>query len=183
MEPVEPVQINIYQSNTCRKDLSWLHFDNVSKIQDRPNSPACSLLQQIQQFRVAIRSTRPDTTTVFYAWPHGRFIEIQSNLQRKKFHRTRQGPHSFSNRDNVRAPTWFGRESQTQYLKRWFFFKNRPIRFHFNSTSVIRPIKQNKLSHWNQHATSWPSQQFLVDHIQVHKPIQVVATGQMPDHI
>ena len=24
-EPVEPVQMNINQRNTCRKDLSWLH--------------------------------------------------------------------------------------------------------------------------------------------------------------
>ena len=28
VELVEPVQINIYQSNTYRKDLSWLHFDD-----------------------------------------------------------------------------------------------------------------------------------------------------------
>ena len=26
VEPVEPVQMNIYQNNTYRKDLSWLHF-------------------------------------------------------------------------------------------------------------------------------------------------------------
>ena len=35
VEPVQPVQINIYQSNAYRKDLSWLHFHNVSKLQDR----------------------------------------------------------------------------------------------------------------------------------------------------
>ena len=28
VEPVEPVQINICQSNTYRKGLSWLHFDD-----------------------------------------------------------------------------------------------------------------------------------------------------------
>ena len=28
VELAEPVQINIYQSNTYRKDLSWFHFDN-----------------------------------------------------------------------------------------------------------------------------------------------------------
>ena len=26
VKPVEPVQMNIYQSNVYRKDLSWLHF-------------------------------------------------------------------------------------------------------------------------------------------------------------
>ena len=35
VEPVEPVQMNIYQSNTYKKDLSWLHFDNEPKVQER----------------------------------------------------------------------------------------------------------------------------------------------------
>ena len=35
MEQVEPVQMNIYQSNTCRKNLRWLHFDNESRVQER----------------------------------------------------------------------------------------------------------------------------------------------------
>ena len=30
-------------------------------------------------------------TTVFHARPYGRFIELQSNLRRKKIHRTNQG--------------------------------------------------------------------------------------------
>ena len=44
--------------------------------------------------------------TVFHACPYGRFIEIESNLRRKKLHRMNQGSNflggSFSNRDNVR---------------------------------------------------------------------------------
>ena len=28
VEPVEPVQMNICQGNTYRKDLTWLHFNN-----------------------------------------------------------------------------------------------------------------------------------------------------------
>ena len=35
MEPVEPVQKNIYQSNTFRKDLSWLHYDNEPRVQEK----------------------------------------------------------------------------------------------------------------------------------------------------
>ena len=35
MEPVEPVQMNTYQSKTYRKDLSWLHFDNEPRVQER----------------------------------------------------------------------------------------------------------------------------------------------------
>ena len=32
VQPVEPVQMNIYQSNTYRKDLNWLHFDNEPNV-------------------------------------------------------------------------------------------------------------------------------------------------------
>ena len=59
--------------------------------------------------------------TVFHAWPYRRFIEKQSNLRRKKLHRTSQGSNflvgSLSNRDNVRAPIQFRSESQAQHLK------------------------------------------------------------------
>ena len=35
VEPVGPVQMKIYQSNTCRKDLSWVHFDDEPRVQER----------------------------------------------------------------------------------------------------------------------------------------------------
>ena len=35
MEPVEPAQMKIYQSNTYRKDFSWLHFDDEPRVQER----------------------------------------------------------------------------------------------------------------------------------------------------
>ena len=49
-------------------------------------------------------------------------------------------------RNDVRTPIQFSRERQLQHLKRWFFLKNRPIHFHINRTSVIRPVKRNQLS-------------------------------------
>ena len=56
------------------------------------------------------------------AWTYGRYIEIQSNLRRKKLHRMNKGSNflggSFSDRDNVRAPVPFARESRPQHLKR-----------------------------------------------------------------
>ena len=66
-------------------------------------------------------------TTVFHAWPYGRFIEIKSNLRRKKLHRTSQGSNlltqfnSNSNRDNGRIPIQFRIESQPSILKDDFF--------------------------------------------------------------
>ena len=35
VQPVEPVQMNMYQSNTYRKDLSWLNVDDESRVQER----------------------------------------------------------------------------------------------------------------------------------------------------
>ena len=32
MEPVQPVQMNVYQSNSYRKDLSWLNFDDEPRV-------------------------------------------------------------------------------------------------------------------------------------------------------
>ena len=89
-------------------------------------------------------------TTVFHAWPYDRFIEIESNLNRKKLHRMNQDSNfnraSFSNRDNVRASIQLGSESQPQDLKRLFPLNNRPTHFDINNTSVIITVKRNKLS-------------------------------------
>ena len=53
------------------------------------------------------RSTRPDMTTIFHARPYDGFIEIKSNLRRKKF--SNQGSNflggGLSNSGNVRAQT------------------------------------------------------------------------------
>ena len=32
MELVQPAQMNIYQSNSYRKDLSWLHFNDEPRV-------------------------------------------------------------------------------------------------------------------------------------------------------
>ena len=113
----------------------------------RTNSPAYPFLLLIQQFHVATRSTSPDITLVFHTWYIYKDIE---QPQEEKLHKTNQGSNflegCFSDRDNVRAPIQFGRKNQSQYLKRSFFLKNKPFHFHINTTSVIRPIKQNQLS-------------------------------------
>ena len=35
MEPVEPAQMNIYQSDTYKKDLNWPHFSDKPRVQER----------------------------------------------------------------------------------------------------------------------------------------------------
>ena len=154
MEPVQPVLINIYQGNTYRKDLSWLHFNHESRVQERQKVKDqlsyISVVVGYLKFQVATRSTSLDMTTVCHAIPYGRFIEIQSNPRRKKRHRTNQGSDflgsSFSNTDNVWAPTQFWRERQPQHLKQWFFLNNRSIHCHINSTTVITLVNWNQMS-------------------------------------
>ena len=34
-EPVHPAQMNIHQSNTYRKDLSWLHVSSEPRVHER----------------------------------------------------------------------------------------------------------------------------------------------------
>ena len=41
VKPVEPVQVNIHQSNTYKKDLSWLHFDDEPRVQERQQVKDC----------------------------------------------------------------------------------------------------------------------------------------------
>ena len=84
MELVEPVLKNIYQSNTYRKDLSWSHFDDGPRVQEKQHVKD----QQSCIFLFIDLGTNPAKTTVFHTWPYGRFMEIQNNLRRKKPHGT-----------------------------------------------------------------------------------------------
>ena len=104
MEPAESVQVNIYQSNTYRKDLSRLYFSNEPRVQDRQQvkKHQSYILVFVAYLTIPSRGTSPDIKKVFHAWLYGRFIEIH------KLHRTNQVLNllagSFSNRDNVRVP-------------------------------------------------------------------------------
>ena len=107
-ESVQAVQMNTCQKNTYREDGSWLNFDDEPRVQKRqqlkdkrsyiPVSVAYIL------YPSNIRSTSSDMSRVFHAKPYGRFIEIKSNLKRKKLHGMDQGLNflggSFSNRIN-----------------------------------------------------------------------------------
>ena len=104
--------------------LSWPHFNNEPRVQERQqlkDQQFCiSIFQLIWQFQVATRSTSPDMTRVIHAWLYSRFIEIQSKLRRKKNQTPNQGSNflgaSFSNRDNIRAPIQSRKESQPSIL-------------------------------------------------------------------
>ena len=176
--------MNIYQSNTYRKDLSWLHFDDVPRVQEMKDQQSYI---SVNPAIPSSRSTSPNMTAVFQ---HGRITyRDKSNLRRKKLHRTNQGSDflrgSFSNRDNVRSPIQFRRESQPQHLKRCFILKNRPIHFHINSTSVFRPVKRNQLSFSSIEITSHFLPQSTVSRRSdsSSEANSSCSTDQMPDYI
>ena len=120
----------------------WREAEN-----EGPTALHIRFLQLIQQFQVAARSTSPDMTTVFYAWLYRRFIEIQSNLRRKKLHRTIQSSSfhggSFRDRGNLRAPVQIGIE---MFNSKMIFSQEQTHSFSHHSTRVIRLIKQHELS-------------------------------------
>ena len=145
----------------------------------KTNSPAYPFLWLIQQFQVATRSTSTDMTTVFHAWLYGRFIEIQSNLRRKKLHRTNQGSNflggSFSNRDNVTAPIQLRRESQPQPS---IFTSIAPVILdQSNETSLVFPALKS---------TSYFLPQFKVSRrsdSSLEANSSCCHRSEMPDHI
>ena len=103
--------MNIYLSNICRKDLSWLRFDDEPRVQERQQvKDQQSYIFVFVLFLTILstaRSTIPDMTAVFHACLYERFIEMQSNLRRKKLHTTNQGSNfpgdSFRDRGKVRT--------------------------------------------------------------------------------
>ena len=107
---------------TYRKGLGWLYFSDEPRVQERQqvkNQQSC-ILVFVAYPTIPISNLEHQHRQQFHAWPYGRFVETQSNLRRKKLHRTNQGSNfvgvSFINRDNIRIPIQFGRESQPQCL-------------------------------------------------------------------
>ena len=140
----------MYQTTIYRKDLSWLHFCNEPRAQNRQEvkdqQPYISSFVTYLAFPRSSRSISPDIRTVLHAWLCGRFIE--SSFSRKKHYRTNQGPSylggSYNNSNLVSAPIvliQFKSGTQPQHFKRWFF---RPIHFHIIGISINRPVKQNE---------------------------------------
>ena len=124
VEQVKPIQMNIYQRNTNKKVLNWLQSEpKVQEKQQVKDHQSCiTIFVAYPASQSSSHEHSPDMTTIPHAWSYGRFIKIQSNLRGKKLHRTNQTSNflggSFSDKDNVRAPIQFGRESQQQHLKR-----------------------------------------------------------------
>ena len=138
---------------------------------------------------MATRRTSPDMTTVFHAWTYDRFIKIQSNLRKKKLHRTNQGSSllrsSFSNRDDVIASIQSSRESQPNISTEDFSSRTDPTTFTSIAPVLYLTIQKKPVEffqHWTQQAASCPSPQCLKNQIQVQKSILVAATYQIPDH-
>ena len=110
-QPVQPVQLNTYQSNTYgRLKLATFQQSCISVFVTYLTISSSNQEHQ----------PRHDNSIPYMAvWQSNR---IQSSLRREKLHRTNQGSSflvgSFNNRDNVRAPIQFRRESQPKHLKR-----------------------------------------------------------------
>ena len=107
-------QFRWINSDTYKKDFSWLHLDNETRVQESQQVKDQQSCISVSVFYPTIPSSnqehQPNHNNCSI---HGRFIEIQSNLMRKKLHRTNQGSNFlggiFGNIDNVRAQIQFRR--------------------------------------------------------------------------
>ena len=144
VEPVEPVQIHIYQSNTYRKGLSWLHFEGEPEVQKR---------QQVNYHLAFVAYlTIPSSSQeqhdksnpcMAISWIY------RVNIKRKKLHRMNQGSNflqsSFNNRDNIRAPIYLEMKDNHSILK--YDFPQEQIhpflhqQHHCYQTSQMKPVK------------------------------------------
>ena len=82
--------MNIYQSNAYGKDLSWPYFDVEPRVQERQQVKDHQSCVSVLVAYLTIPSSNKE-----YQPRHSnshRFIEIQSNLRRKKLHRMNQDP-------------------------------------------------------------------------------------------
>ena len=104
VEPVEPVQMNIHQSDTHRKGLTWLYFDNKPRVQERRQlkgqQPCISVFVAYPTIPSSNQEHQPrhdNNVPCMSTWQI-----YQSNLRRKKLDRTNQDPYflgsSLSNR-------------------------------------------------------------------------------------
>ena len=129
-EPVEPVQKNIYRSNTYRKDLSWPLLKDEPRVQERQQvkDQKCCISAFVAYLTIpsgnqtqAQHDNRIPRRCIV-VWQIYRDIEQQSNLQIKKLHRTNHVSNFlgdiFSCRKYVRALIQFRREIQLHHLKR-----------------------------------------------------------------
>ena len=151
VERVEPVQRNNYQSNTYRKDLSGLHFDDEPRVQEkqqvRDKQPCISVFVACLTVRSSNQGHQPRRDNSI---PHMGVWQIYRDTEQPQQKETSQNEsklqfsqRQFQQQRYCKSPIQFRRESQSQHLKRSFFLKKRPIYFHINSTSVTGPVKQN----------------------------------------
>ena len=127
-------------------------------------------------------------TTVFRPGSYGIFIEIQNNLRRNKFHRANKDSNflggSFGNRDNEEPQSNLEEKDNPSILEDDFSSRKDPSIF-TSIAPALWPVKWNQLSFSNVEINKpllATVQNFLVDKIQVQKPVLVAATDQMPGH-
>ena len=90
VEPVEPVQMNIYQSNTYRKDLSWLNFDNEPRVRDSAVKEGPTVLHiHFSSLSNYLKSTHDNSIPCMTVWKIYRY-------------RTTSGERNFT--EQIKAP-------------------------------------------------------------------------------
>ena len=122
---MQPVQINIYQSNTYKKDFSWSHLDHEPRVQERQQM----LNQRSYKHVSAIYLIYPSSSQEQHpshdnSVPSKALCQIYSDKEQHQGKKTLQNKsmHLFSWRQfqQQRTQIQIRRERQSPHLKRCF---------------------------------------------------------------
>ena len=147
---MQPVQINIYQSNTYKKGFSWSHLGHEPRVQERQQVFDQHSYNHVSAvYLIYPNRSQEQQPSDCNSVPSKAVCQIYSDKEQHQDKETLQNEsmHLFSCRQfQQQNPN----PNQTRKIvpasQKMFFLKSRPIHVHINSTSVVRPIKQNKLS-------------------------------------
>ena len=104
VEPIQPVQRKVDQTNTCRTELSWIHLYNDSKLEERQKVLAKhGKLPSISKEHLSAPAQTWQQYSSIPCKLYGTFIEINNKFERRKLYQTNQVTNilksNFSNKD------------------------------------------------------------------------------------
>ena len=118
-ELAQPFNMSIYKILTKKTEAGYI---SMMSQRFKNSREAASEGPTVLYTHFCSLLTYPRHDYKFHARLYGRFIEIKSNLRKKKLHRTNQGSNlpgdSFSSSENVTNPIQFRRKQQPKHLKR-----------------------------------------------------------------
>ena len=146
---MQPVQINIYQSNTYKKGFSWSHLDHEPRVQERQQVFDQHSYNHVSAvYLIYPNRSQEQQPSHCNSVPSKAVCQIYSDKEQHQDKETLQNEsmHLFSCRQfqQQRTQIQIRRERQSQHLKRCFSSRAGP--FMFTSIAPVLLDRPNKTS-------------------------------------